>query len=326
LHTSLVALGLLLLGGCEGWQSALDASGPEARNIAILSWIMFTVSGLLLALVTGLFLFAAFAPEEKRRPLASGRFILLGGVALPVILLTALLVYGLSLTARGAPAGGAPGLRIEVTGEQWWWRVHYPAEGSGPAFATANEIRIPVGTDIQFTLHSADVIHSFWVPKLGGKLDMVPGQANTFRLKATEAGTFRGQCAEYCGGAHALMAFQVIALEPDAFAAWRAAQAQPASPPEDPVARRGRETFLSTGCGACHTLRGLPAEGRIGPDLTHVGGRQTIGAGLLRNDAAALAEWIAGARHVKPGNRMPSFPILSGEELNALATYLAGLK
>jgi cytochrome c oxidase subunit 2 len=222
------------------------------------------------------------------------------------------------------PATGKA-LQISVRGEQWWWRVVY-ANGAGRRIESANELRIPVGRPVELELTSADVIHSFWVPRLAGKLDMIPGRKTVLRLAATTPGTSRGQCAEYCGGAHALMSFYVVALPEPEFDTWLAHEGSPAARPENHDARMGQLLFLSHGCGGCHTIRGTSAIGTIGPDLTHVGGRMSLAAATLPNTATAIARWIADNQHIKPQNRMPPFGIFSPSELALLSTYLAGLK
>jgi cytochrome c oxidase subunit 2 len=216
-------------------------------------------------------------------------------------------------------------LRIAVTGEQWWWRVHYP-QPTGPPIAVANEIRIPTGRPVLFELRSADVIHSFWVPNLGGKVDMIPGRTTFLRLRADRAGVLRGQCAEYCGGPHALMALEVVAMSATDFDAWLQNQGAPATDPESTIARRGRKMFLTAGCGACHAVRGTAAAGMIGPDLTHLGSRRSVGIDTVATSGAAIARFIRDGQHIKPGNRMPPFRILAPEDLNAVAAYLAGLR
>lgn len=211
-----------------------------------------------------------------------------------------------------------------MTGERWWWRVEYRA-ADGTTATLANEIRLPVGQRTGFTLETADVIHSFWIPPLGGKMDMIPGRVTELVLEPTETGTFRGGCAEYCGTAHALMAFPVVVMEPDAFDAWLARQAEPAPQPRSDIERRGRDLFLGYGCGGCHAVRGTPAEGRVGPDLTHVGSRLSLGAGVLDNDRDAFRHWIAETELVKPGVTMPSFP-MPEDDLAAIAAWLDGLE
>jgi cytochrome c oxidase subunit 2 len=289
-------------------QSALNPAGPTAALIAELAWVLFAGGALIFAGVMALAAYAVFS--DKRSKLSPRALIVGGGIAFPVLVLSALLVYSL-VRMSTLQAGGEPALRIEVIGEQWWWRVRYPQ------FETANEIRIPVGKLVELELKSGDVLHSFWVPALAGKLDMVPGRTNRMRVQADQPGEYRGQCAEYCGGPHALMAFFVVALPSEDFDNWAAKQREPAS--------QENESFNKT-CAGCHTVRGTAAAGVLGPDLTHVGGRRTIGAALLPMNRGALAGWIASSQHLKPGNLMPSFAMLPGDELSALAEYLEGLK
>jgi cytochrome c oxidase subunit 2 len=196
----------------------------------------------------------------------------------------------------------------------------------GEPVVLANEIRLAVDEPVEFRLESPDVIHSFWIPSLGGKIDMIPGRVTRLALTPTKTGVFRGSCAEYCGTSHALMSFYVVVHEKEDFARWLAHQQTLARPPDAPLPARGRELFLASGCGACHTIRGTPANGIIGPDLTHVGSRLSIGAGALPNNAEALLRWIARTEHVKPEVLMPAFGMLPQEELQALAMYLEGLK
>jgi cytochrome c oxidase subunit II len=242
----------------------------------------------------------------------------------PAITLTGLLGVSSCMLA-GARVSGGDVERIEVVGEQWWWRLTYGG-GGDPSFASANEIRVPAGRAIEFTLRSADVIHSFWIPSLAGKVDMIPGRTTRLRLMADRPGIYRGQCAEYCGGPHALMALQVLVLPADEFAAWRTKEGAPAHEPATDAERRGRQLFLSAGCGGCHAIRGTRADGAIGPDLTHVGGRRSIGSDILPMTQANLAHFIAHGQQVKPRNRMPPFRIFSNEELEALSAYLLSLR
>jgi len=190
----------------------------------------------------------------------------------------------------------------------------------------ANEIRLPVGERTEITLSSADVIHSFWVPALGGKIDMIPGRVTRMALEPTRTGTFRGACAEYCGLSHARMNLVAVVMERDAFDAWLDAQSDPVRPSDSPSAERGRELFLTNGCGACHTVRGTEADGRVGPDLTHLGSRHTVGAGLLALDEASLEQWIIRPDEFKPGVHMPSFGMLPPADVRDMAAWLAGLR
>jgi cytochrome c oxidase subunit 2 len=319
-----VACVLLALAGCAGEQSALSPAGYEAASVLFLFRVMLAgAAAIWLAVVAGA-LYAAH-PHRRGHGIRVGRAVILGGgIAVPVVLLTALLVPSLAMIpALRAPADDP--LRIEVSGEQWWWRVTYRLPGEPPV-AAANEVRLPRGRRVELALTSPDVIHSFWIPSLAGKLDMIPGRTNRLVLEPTQAGRFRGVCAEFCGLAHALMAFTVTVLEPEAFGRWLAAQRTPAAAPGDERQRRGARLFQELGCGGCHTVRGTPAEGKIGPDLTHLADRATLGAGILANDHASRIRWIATAETIKPGVRMPSFGMLPAEDLDALAAWLGSLQ
>ena len=307
-----------------GNQSALNPQGPGASEISELSWLLFAGAAAIFAVVGALAVYAIVARRHRRAWMARSEFVVAAGIVFPLLVLTGLLVHAFLPGTHTGPEAAM--LRIEIVGEQWWWRVHYLNEAGHQEFATANEIRIPAGRPVELLLRSADVIHSFWVPNLAPKLDMIPGRVNRLRLAANVPGEFRGQCAEYCGGPHARMALYVIAMSADEFEAWRAQQQRPAIPAATDSAERGRILFSARGCGVCHTVRGSPAEGLRGPDLTHVGSRISLAAGTLRNDAASLATWIRASQHVKPENLMPSFDMLPAEELGAIAAYLESLR
>lgn len=263
------------LTACSGPQSALDPAGDEAGQVADLFWLMLIGSGVIWTAVIGT---AVYATHLKRAPVSDAfalRFVIGGGIVVPVLVLAALLFHGLSLMPRfRAPGHG--NLKIAASGEQFWFRIRYERPGAEPV-ESANEIRVPVGRRVEIALTSPDVIHSFWIPTLAGKTDMIPGRVNRLVVEATRPGTFRGACAEFCGPSHALMAFTVVAMEEAAYTAWLVAQSAPAEPAEESAA------FLRNGCGACHTIRGTQARGRVGPDLTHLASRATIGAGTLMN-------------------------------------------
>lgn len=307
----------------EPMQAALAPGGEVAARIAVLGWWMFGGAAVIFVLVMAL---TALAIRRRPAWLADRRTIVIGGIAFPVAALSALLVYGLRTAAALDGESAEVPLRIEVIGEQYWWRVHYLDELGVRIAALANEIHIPTGRTVELALRTEDVIHSFWVPNLAGKLDMIPGRTNHLRLSAVRPGVYRGQCAEYCGAQHALMAFYVVAVEPERFGAWLAAQRRPATVPADPLLLRGRDLVLAGECVDCHTIRGTPAAGTRGPDLTHVGSRLSIGAGSFPNNAGTLAGWIASSQHLKPGNPMPSFDEYTGRDLRALAAYLESLK
>jgi len=314
-----------LLAACSGQQSALDPQGPYAQQTATLAWVLFTGGTLIFALVAALAACAIFAPRQWRAALGGKALIVGGGIVFPGVVLTALLVYTFVATGATGRAPSAAPLQIEVIGEMWWWRVHYPGADGMPHLVTANELRIPVGRPVELALKTADVIHSFWLPSLGGKLYMIPGRTNVLRLSADKAGVFRGQCAEFCGAQHARMALYVVAMPPAEFAAWLEAQALAAQEPRTAEHAGGKTLFLAH-CAACHTVRGTAAAGTLGPDLTHVGSRVSLAAGILPNNVGTLAGWIASSQHLKPGNRMPSFDAFSGEELVALARYMESLQ
>jgi cytochrome c oxidase subunit II len=248
------------------------------------------------------------------------------GTGLTVAVLLGVLVWTMTTVAAVVDPKQEPALSLDITGHQWWWEVRYlDKDHPSNIFNTANEIHIPVGKPVRINLRSSDVIHSFWVPALSGKTDMIPGQVNTIWLQAERPGAYRGQCSEYCGQQHAHMAFTVIADEAQKFETWRAAQVQGKAPEDgDPSAVADGRAAFKAHCGACHTVRGTAAGGIVGPDLTHLMSRSTIAAGTLPNSPGWLAGWIADPQHVKPGAKMPILDI-SGPELHAVTTYLATL-
>ncbi len=313
------------LVGCHGAQSALDPAGPAARHIATLFWWMTAAAVLVWVIMVALTIYSVHAPVERRSRHRATWWIIGGGAVVPTVALTALLAFGLAALPELVAPAPEGSLRVMVSGEQWWWRVRYPRPG-GAAVEMANEIHIPVGEPIDFRLESADVIHSFWIPSLGGKLDMFPGRVTRLALTATRIGPLRGVCAEYCGASHAYMSFDVVVEGRASFERWLAHQAEPARTPASPLAAQGQTVFLASGCGSCHTLRGTASDGVIGPDLTHVGSRRSLAALTLPNDPAAFSRWIAHTDTVKPGALMPDFGMLPRDDLRALAAYLEGLQ
>jgi cytochrome c oxidase subunit 2 len=323
----ITVISALLLAGCSGPQSALEPAGRGAERIAELFWWMTAGASLIWLAVVGFAIYAMRTQSESPSRRSATILIIGGGTVVPTVVLAGLLAYGLSLLPALLAPAPEGSLHIAVTGEQWWWRVRYLASSShGETVELANEIRLPVGAHVEFHLESPDVIHSFWIPALGGKIDMIPGRLNRLTLEPTRTGVFRGACAEYCGTSHALMNFYVVVLEKDDFAAWLAHQQKPAQPPVQPLAAHGQEVFLANGCGACHTVRGTPADGVVGPDLTHVGSRLSLGAGVLPNDPGAFQHWLVHLDKVKPEVLMPAFGMLPLEDLQALAAYLDGLE
>lgn len=321
----IAVLAVLPFPAGAGVQSALDPRGEAAGRIAEISWVLFIGAAVIFLLVIAVLSLALYGPQRLRGVLGRRSLIVGAGIAFPVVVLSALLVYSLNAAGFLSRAATPSGPRIEVMGEMWWWRVRYLDSDGRLLFETANDIRIPSGQPVEIVLKSDNVIHSFWVPNLAGKLDMVPGHINRLRVQAREPGIFRGQCAEYCGAQHAKMMFHVQALAPDDFLAWLALQQEPAREPIGSMLQVGKQYFMNA-CAQCHAVRGTAAIGTLGPDLTHVGSRLSLAAGVLPNNVGTLAGWIAGSQHIKPGNQMPSFNLLSGEGLRAVAQYMESLK
>ncbi|HWP28258.1 MAG TPA: cytochrome c oxidase subunit II [Chloroflexota bacterium] len=311
--------------------SPFAPASPEASAIAQLFLITLGIAGVIFLLVQGLLLymvarFRARPGAGEPRPVFGYRPLEIGWTVGPALLLAG--VFGLMLPLMGSDPGAADrvpsppaeALAVTVIGHQWWWELRYPTLD----VVTANELHIPVGEPVRVRLESADVIHSFWLPRLGGKLDVIPGRTNQLWLYTEAPGVYLGPCAEFCGLQHAWMLLRVIAQPRADFLAWAAQQRQPAAPPSG-AAQRGQQLFLEQTCVNCHTLRGTPAQGTVGPDLTHVGSRQTLGAGVLENTPANMYRWLQDPQAVKPGSLMPTF-YLSDADTAALAAYLAGLK
>lgn len=310
------------LGACEGLQqSALAPAGAGAERIADLFLVMAGGAALIWLGVTGLAVYAGYARPGAHRPRSARRLVLFGGVVFPTVVLSAMLVYGLWLMPQLLAPGDGP--RIEVSGERWWWRIRYQLP-DGTSVESANELRLPLGERAEFSLTSPDVIHSFWIPALGGKMDMVPGRSTRLALEPRRTGRFRGACAEYCGGAHAQMAFDVIVMEPAAWAEWLQAQARPAAARARGLP--GQAAFLRHGCDACHRVRGIAEGAAVGPDLTHVGSRLSLGAGSIPNSEAALRDWISHPARIKPAVEMPSFAMLPQRDIADLAAWLSALQ
>ncbi|HWK65857.1 MAG TPA: cytochrome c oxidase subunit II [Rhizobiaceae bacterium] len=319
-----VLFSCLATAGCSGVQSALDPAGEEALQISRLFQAMLIGGAAIWLSVVALLLYAIRQERRRFSEAASGKLILWGGGIFPSVTLLLLLAFGLwqmPSLRPAAQAATAGGLRIEVTGKQFWWSVVYRRPEAAP-IVSANEIRLPVGERVELLLKSDDVIHSFWIPALAGKVDMIPGRTNRLSLLANKSGSFRGPCAEYCGTSHALMAFSAIAMEPAAFREWLEAKARPA----DGAARSGQRLFIQNGCGACHRVAGSEAQGAIGPDLSHLGSRATLGAGILPNTKEAIARFIADPDAIKPGAKMPAFHMLPPQDIEAIADYLKGLQ
>lgn len=325
------ALGAVLLGACDRVFTSVHPVGPQAERISDLTWFLVALGSTVYVVVIGFFLYAlwrgsrrtenASGPEAERR---ITRWVA-GSVLATTLILLAVLIVNFS-TGRALASFAEPdALTITVVGHQWWWEVVYQDPAAHRRLTTANEIRVPVGRRVRLLTQSRDVIHSFWAPNVHGKLDMIPGYSGTTFFQVDEPGIYRGQCAEFCGLQHAKMAFQLIAMQPDSFAAWYDRQLDPAPPPPTELAQEGQEVFLSKQCAMCHTIRGTPAGSRFGPDLTHLASRNTIGAGTLPNTRGHLGGWVVDPQKIKPGVNMPP-NALSSEELHALLSYLESLK
>jgi cytochrome c oxidase subunit 2 len=320
----------------DALHDALQPAGPAAAHIAALWWITVAICGLVFAAVLAAFLVAllrapradaATAPDLAPLSGPEPRARIVVSIAVGVAIVGLLALLGASVAADRAlarmPRDDA--LHIDVVGHQWWWEVTYDDPQPSRRFKAANEIHIPVHRPVLLTLESNDVIHSFWVPNLAGKKDLIPGHTLTLQLQADQPGIYRGQCAEFCGMQHAFMGFEVVAEAPDAFGAWSEAQRKPAPPPTESAAAKGRELFLGGTCMMCHAIAGTPAGASMGPDLTHVASRRWLAAGTVPNDREHLAAWIRDPGRFKPGVDMPPHDAPAGE-LDALVAYLETLR
>ena len=294
---------------------------PPADAIGTLSLIVGAIALVIFIGVEGALVYAIWRYRASRHVAGEpatferNRSLEIAWTAAPAVILAVIFVLTLGTMAEINGAGVPPAMRIAATGHQWWWEFRYAG------VATANELHIPIDTPIDLELTSDDVIHSFWVPELGPKMDMLPGVTNRLRLFARRTGSYDGQCAEFCGVEHAWMRIRIVAESQAEFDAWLRTQAQP----RVSVDAKAEQIFLSNICVSCHTIRGTAAMGTAGPDLTHVGARATIGAGVLANDVARMRAWLADPQAYKPGALMPSVPLRSAD-LDALAAYLVSLK
>jgi cytochrome c oxidase subunit 2 len=324
LRAALVLVATVLVACSKRSPSIVDPKGTEAHKIAGVWWLMCGLAAAVYVIVGGFILVAAFrgrrAAGGKPSRVRDSTFIWVGGIIVPAVIL---LVLGAATVDASNNLRGPEKdpLRIDVVGMRWWWAVHYPEQN----FTTANEVHIPVGRPIEIGLDSDNVIHSFWVPQLGGKLDLIPGQHNVWRFKATKAGTYRGECAEYCGTQHANMNFLVIAHTPASFDTWAVRRQNPPPGPNDQLEANGQLVFMRAPCAGCHTIRGTAAQGTIGPDLTDIGSRRTLGANTIPNTPGYLGGWIVDSQAIKPGNLMPPIAV-EPKDLQALIAYLRSLK
>jgi len=333
LAAALVPLALLV-AGCDEKQNALAPKSHQAQDIASLFWWMMAIAFVGLGVIVALLLLAwkrsgrRGVAGDTKGPKPGERLgwyvVVIGGVVVPIVLISALFVVAnlFVIKTTEAPAANTTKRTILVIGHQWWWEVRYP----GTSAVTANEIHIPVRTPVRVEVRTADVIHSFWVPELNRKIDTLPGTTNVIELYADAVGRYRGQCAEFCGLQHAHMGIWVYADPPAKFDRWLARQSRPAAPPSGSFATAGRAAFLGGACATCHQIRGTSATSPVGPDLTHVADRQTLAALTIPNTPTYLHDWIRDSQRFKPGNQMPSFGGLPEQELRELVAYLEQLK
>ncbi len=325
-----LAISLLsVLAGCTGPQSALDTHGTSAGALKDLITLVVVVCTAVWLLVVAFMAWSLL--HGRNRPIVEHdrseqtiTRIVSAAVTGTVLVISALTVASF-YTTRALYNSLDAAVTVRVKAQQWWWQFIYEYPDGTQIFQTANELHIPVGQNVRLQLESIDVIHSFWVPSLAGKLDMIPGRLNTLTLNAKNPGIYRGQCAEFCGLQHSHMAFLVVAQEERDYRSWQFAQHQSAIEPSNPEAALGKTAFMSKPCAACHTIRGTMAGGTSGPDLTHVGSRATIAAGLFDRTRGSLAAWIADPQTLKPGNNMPLIPLTS-DELRQISAYMEGLK
>lgn len=324
----------LLLGACDTAQSVAGNDGSQGEIVSGLFWIFLAVTGIVYLVVIAFLLAALFRRRGMRRDGLPDdgesrdrglRKALIGWVAATALILTGLTVASWIADRRLAHASADPVLDIEIIAHQWWWDVRYLHHDPSRIVRTANELHLPAGVPVRITLKSNDVIHSFWVPNLSGKQDLIPGRVNNLIIRPLREGVYRGQCAEFCGLQHAHMALDVTVESPAAFAAWRERQSRLAPPPATPLQRAGYAYVTTRECAVCHNIAGTPASGQVAPDLTHLAGRRSIGAGTFPMSRGHLYAWIADPQSAKPGNNMP-YVGLEPQELHAIVAYLETLR
>jgi cytochrome c oxidase subunit II len=329
-----VGAAVIFVAGCarSGPHHALDPAGPQAMHIDTLWQVLLWGCTAVYVVVMAALVFALLkhhpAPETKDLPEpARRRVVQVISIASGITVLVLAWFMGATLVAesRLRVIETENPLTIVVTGKQWWWDVQYEDALPSNRIRTANEIHIQVGRPVHLRLFSADVIHSFWVPNLHGKRDLIPGRENSLWIQADRPGVFEGQCAEFCGMQHAHMRLLVIAQPEEEFTVWMAAQRQSPAEPASEIAQRGRDVFLGSTCMMCHTVRGTTAGSRAGPDLTHLASRRTLGAASMPNTRGHLAGWILDPQSVKPGNHMPGHTF-DPDDFHALIAYLESLK
>jgi len=342
-HHLVATFALVMIQPPAHWQhreSALDPASPGAHRVAELWWMMFWIS---VAVYVIVLVYLGYAVMSRRRAMRGGDVTRVGGenirkatatatrlvsvatgITVIILFVTLLLDFFVGRANR-LPDPSVRALHIELIGHQWWWEATYLRDTAQQQVSASNELHVPVGVPVLFTMTSRDVIHSFWVPNLTGKSDLIPGHRSAAWFRADTPGVYRGQCAEFCGLQHAKMALWIVAEPQGQFNQWYAAQLAPAAEPSDSLRAAGQRVFMAGTCSNCHAIRGTSAGGRVGPELTHVGSQMTIAAGALPNTATHLAAWIADPQRIKPGNNMPPSDV-APDELRALVAYLRGLQ
>ena len=317
------------LAGCGGEQSTLNPKSTQASDISTLFWVMLAVASIVFLGAVGMLVVASIRrarglPFIGQRERVTTGLVIAFGIVIPVVVLVAVFIVAniYVMPATSAPPKGSTKLTVHVIGHQWFWEFRYPGR---PTAVTANELHIPTGTRVEVEGTTGDVIHSFWVPQLNRKIDLIPGRTNRILLYTNAPGVYRGQCAEFCGLQHAHMAMRVFAQPPARFRAWLSNEAKPARTPANAAQRTGEQTFMSSQCASCHTIRGTNAQGDVGPDLTHFAGRTTLAANTLRNTPNNVARWISDPQAIKPGNRMPKLN-LTRSQIGEIVPYLESLK
>lgn len=333
----------LPLAGCDMVQSTFHTAGPAAVHIAVLAWFEVILFLVITAIMWALIGYAFYrrrgslATHEPISATGGEMWIAIGGLGIPLVVLSVLFVWGLGLLASFPIHGMQGGMsqaqmarmmkpEIRIIGHQWWWEIQYLNDDPSLQFTTANELHLPVGRPVNIEVETRDVMHSFWIPALHGKVDLIPSQANYIRLEASRTGEFTGLCAEYCGDEHALMRLLAVVQQPADYEAWKQAQLKPGAEPTTPQAIAGKQIFLGAPCALCHTVRGTSAGGTVAPDLTHIGSRKMIASDVYPNNNAWLEAWIIHAQSLKPDCLMPNLTQFTGPQLQDLVAYLRQLQ
>jgi cytochrome c oxidase subunit 2 len=337
---SWLAAAALSATACTTPQDYLHTGGEAAARIASLGWfalLSFSATVVVMWILIGWIAVRRRGTFAEHAPVDAGggqNWILVGGLAIPAAVLAILFVttmetlsaFPMQHLGAGNPEICTDAGQILVTGHQWWFDAEYGYPEVNRNFKVTTELHIPVGKPVDILLQTRDVIHSFWIPKLHGKVDLVPGQVNHVRIQADAPGVYQGECGEYCGEQHAHMRLLVVAQSDQEYAAWVEQQRRPGAESDWNEAQRGREVFMSAACPLCHTVRGTPALGQIGPELTHVASRRRIAGGMLENNTANLEAWITHAQSLKPGAQMPDLTQFTGRDLRALVAYVQSLR